>query len=709
MKNSTSLIICILICLVPTFLAGQALQVQNQLTGHKAPLRSLQLNSMQPLTSSPLLRISNIGSSGQDGVSIQLNSQSLMDPGPSLLFDSPVLGALGSGAMRLSPNEAEPYIQVTNIGSSGQDGVKLSFANPPTINSFFDVFYDLSLGQETHMLGDPDFDLLRITSYDKATPRLDEKILSTHLDSFFDVFYDLSLATTGVGFGFEPDDLCMVQRFDLDPPTLQTKIQSSNPLYLNSFFDITYRLDSSFLRTAHKGLIRTEVFDSTIHRFRTNISSNLPSIPSFFDVFYDLPLAIQGTGFGNNPDNLCMVYQYQVDPPKLNSRIESSKPLFHNSFFDITYRLDSSYVTTAHKGLARKEVFDSTFHLFRTNISSNVPAIPSFFDITYDLNLKKETHELGAIGDPDFDLLRITSYDNTNSKLKDSILTHKPSVASFFDISYDLPLQNETHQLGTPGDPDFDLLRITSYDKTNSKLKDSIITHRPSVQSFFDISYDLSLGQETRKHGKLDSVLVVTRTYDKATPKLSESIASRLLEEEGIFYFSHNLHTGEEIRQYGDPDFDLLVARTYDLATPKLDEKISSNNPQREGYFQLYHDLRLGTESRAFRAPVPLLPGDPDFDLIHIRTYDRVTPKLQETISSPNPICRIVFLISLTTSVQEPQRFNLKTYSSQDHMIPFCPGFRKDCPMSMQIISLISSPVWTPGQKLTFLEIWHQT
>lgn len=433
MKYSPTPIICALICLLPALLTSQVAQGQNQKLITDSSLRALQSNSGRSMSVSPLLRISNIGSSGQDGVSIELNDLTLMNHGPSLLFDFSALGSTSGNSMRIQPNSGKSFIKVSNIGSSGQDGVSLRVNSQCCLDSFFDVFYNLKTGTETHkygITGDPDFDLLRITTYDRASPKLSEKIMS------------------------------------------------GNPVFA----------------------------------------------PSFFDITYDIPVGIIGTGFGNTPNNLCTAIQYDKATPKLSQRI-----------------------------------------------SSDAPAAHGFFDISYDLNLGRETH---IHGDPDFDLLVVRDYNKNNGRLKDSVYSHNLALNnSFFDISFDLALGTETH---THGDPDFDLLRVT--------------------------------------------------TYDKTTPKLEEKIYSRILEDEGIYFYTQNLHTGEQIYQYRESDFDFFTTRKFDVTTPKLEEKISCTNPLGHGFFDIFYDLNSARETRKFNGPLKALSLS--------RTYDVDIPKLTERFAS---------------------------------------------------------------------------
>jgi len=65
------------------------------------------------------LRVSNLGSSGQDGVSIDVDAT-----GSDLIVSN--IGSSGQDGVRLSTTSSSGQLVVSNIGSSGQDGVRLS-------------------------------------------------------------------------------------------------------------------------------------------------------------------------------------------------------------------------------------------------------------------------------------------------------------------------------------------------------------------------------------------------------------------------------------------------------------------------------------------------------------------------------------------------------------------------------------------------------
>ncbi|MDX1410159.1 MAG: hypothetical protein R3330_18545, partial [Saprospiraceae bacterium] len=86
---------------------------------------------VQPTKNREHLTISNIGSSGEDGISMQVGDAtfaSTAHPSIRMLHDDPPSTA--SGHIGLHPTVAREHLTISNIGSSGDDGVSLDLGDP---------------------------------------------------------------------------------------------------------------------------------------------------------------------------------------------------------------------------------------------------------------------------------------------------------------------------------------------------------------------------------------------------------------------------------------------------------------------------------------------------------------------------------------------------------------------------------------------------
>lgn len=628
MKNSPIPIICVLICFLPALLIGQVSQGQNQKSISGSSLRALEANSSQSMPVSPLLRLSNIGSSGQDGVSIELNDLTLLNPGPSLLFDFPALGSTAGSDIKLRPGNGKPYMTIRNIGSSGQDGVSMKISSPPNqamLDSFFDVFYNLRTGTETHMhrvMGDPDFDLLSIRTYDRATPKLSEKIVSSNPalnNSFFDISYDLAAKKSKVIF----QDFHFTRTFDAATPKLQEHMSSENPL-MNSFFDITYDLSLGRETHAHGDpdfdLLVSRSYDRNLRRLKDSIYSHNLATNSFFDIFYDLALGTETHIHGDPDFDLLRVNTFDKSTPKLEEKIYSrlledegiwyNIHNLHTGEYTVQYReSDFDFFTT------RK--FDVTTPKLEEKISCTNPAGTGFFDIFYDLNSATETRKFkGALKE----LSLTRTYENDIPRLTERFASDLVGDG-FMDVVYNLNERSETH---VSGDAISNMKVMRTYHPNLDAISDRIMDSSLAPESFFDITYDLA-AKATKV--KFEDILV-TSTYSSSIPKYQQRISSSLLPyTDNFFDISYDLSA----RQYKVQFEDILVTSTYTSPSPKFQQKISSSLlPYLESFFDITYDIsnvNQQTQSTRASAPGGMMPLEMRYE------YDALSRKIREVSS----------------------------------------------------------------------------
>lgn len=606
MKNSLTPIICVLICHLPALLTGQVIQDQNQKLMTGASLKALQSNSNRSMPVSPLLRISNIGSSGQDGVSIELNDLTLMNQGPSLLFDFPALGSTSGNSMRIQPNSGKSYIKVSNIGSSGQDGVSLRVNSQCCLDSFFDISYNLKTGIENHrygITGDPDFDLLSIRTYDRATPKLSERIASSNpalVNSFFDISYDLAAKTSKVSF----QDFHFARTFDASTPKLQEHMSSGNPV-MNSFFDVFYDLSLGKETHVHGDpdfdLLVSRTYDKNLRRLKDSIYSHNLMTNSFFDIEYDLGLGTETHVHGDPDFDLLVTRTFDKATPKLQEKIYS-RILEEEGIYYYTQNLhtgeqlsqycDTNYIVGASR------IFDTSTPKLSEKISSTNPLGHGFFDISYDLNLARERRAFRVLqGDPDFDLIVVRNYDKATPKLQETISSSNPAlVNSFFDVSYDLNAKQHKIKME-------DLIVTSTFSSSTPKYGQKIASSLlPYIDNFFDISYDLN----AKLYKIMLEDLIVSTYYYPATPKIQNRISStNPLYENSFFDITYDLASGTQKTQYKGLSWTINSSEPSTICW-----NVSSSLPAVPGYFDVCHNIGLANlQTISTKAGAPGTPA----------------------------------------------------------------------------------------------------
>ena len=345
-------------------------------------------------------------------------------------------------------------------------------SNSIGLDSFFDVFYDLSLAKHGIGFGNEPDNLCMVTTYDKATPKLWERVSSSSigLDSFFDIFYDLNLASHGIGFGNNPDDLCMVTTYDKATPKLWERV-SSNSIGLDSFFDVFYDLSlaSHGVGFGHNpnDLCLVTMYDPLTPKLTQKISSGLPTVDGFFDITYDLGLRRETHRFGIVPEDpdfdLIVVREWDNGTPKLKETISSADPALTNSFFDITYNLDLGTIKTEHNHNAYTMVASEPATIC-WKFESMLPGTPDFFDICYDMDLGRMKTE--------FNNLKYSQTFTDASKSQVTIESNLPAVQGFFDITYDIGLadiQSHSTRAGLLGAPPMEMRY--EYDALSRKIR----------------------------------------------------------------------------------------------------------------------------------------------------------------------------------------------------------------------------------------------
>lgn len=628
MKTSLPPFICLLICLLPTFLAGQANQEQNH--QFLSPLlRGDDYLPSRQVSGIPLLRLSNLGAMADEGVRLELTSLPLLSQGPSILLDVPdpniprsgsirlqpsdqnvycKLEDVGSGtidcihfslgaavippyrpkliftkplvsgiqsAITLEPGENTPKIRYTNFGSGGLSGVRMNVGNAPILNSYFDVFYDFPSGSVLHAFSDPTTDMILEMKFDKIDFTYSNRYSSTNplwSDQLFIQSYKLPT------FDIETKCNNLLETITFKPEMFEwrQKISTEDTMLSNKFFDITYDLDEGSSSMIFDSLRIKKVFEPVSPRLSMFVGKNgQPNVFDHFDVFYDIGLATAGCGFGQTPNNICYIHHFDPDVPSLQTKIESSDPVYQNSFFDITYDLDLGTMQTAHRGLKYVTQYNESEWDFVCRLTSTDPLIPSFFDITYDIglnDLQSHSTKAGVSGTAPLELRY--EYDGLNRKIRE--LRNDTESGSFFDITYDM-------DLGKIRTEHNNLACITEYDASKSEI--TIESLMPSIPDDFVITYDLEAGTHKMEFGGLSAL----GTFDDGT-RHEISYSSSLPSVPGFFDISYDLSLGECKTEYNN------LAFTVDANEPSLIcWRFASSLPATPETFDICHDLDLGT------------------------------------------------------------------------------------------------------------------
>ncbi|HLF65796.1 MAG TPA: hypothetical protein VI603_18690 [Saprospiraceae bacterium] len=494
------------------------------------------------LVVTPALHVAHVPSMTEDWMTLDIGDVVVAPYRPRISIRKPlVIGP--QSAIVIEPGEDTPYMRITNFGSSGTDGIKILYGDDFPASFVFNLTYDVIQGKESIDYGNDLSEIVLTRTYDKATPKLSEKISSGNIgvNSFFDISYDITSFTEKRIVGDVDLSVALTRTYDKATPKLSEKISSDN-IGVNSFFDISYDLESlvekKFTGDLNEHILITRTYDKSTPKLEEKISSGNMDVDNFFLTTYDLPSLTSTSKGGDLAENVVISLSYDKATPKLKQKISSE------------------------------------------NVDVN-----SFFDITYDIALGKETI---MHGDPDFDLLLTRTYDKVTPKLEEKISSGNIDVDNFFLTSYDLPTLTATSK---GGDLTESVIFTRTYDKATPKLQEAISSENIGVNSFFDITYDIEALTERRKGGGLDSNIIVTRTYDKATPKLEEKISSGNIGVDNIFLTSYDLPMLTATSKGGNLTESVIFTRTYDKATPKLLEKISSGNVGATSFFDITWDL----------------------------------------------------------------------------------------------------------------------
>ncbi len=407
MKNFTPILICILICLASTYMAGQALQVQNKLLPVPGVSQAPSANMMQFPTDSSLLRISALGPLFNEGIQIELNSLDLSSPGPSIFLDCPDPIDFPLGAIRLRPSQTGAHLTVSNIGSSGEDGVSIELEElDPVFRPSMRLVKPLIQGPQSAIILAPSEDRSSMMLFNHPDdgnnglsilvppPSLTYPAFLTQYD-YPTLSHSISISDSNWVFGLS-------HKFDTLVPALCTRVHHSDASFADSFFDITYNLLQGHRRMAFHHMHRTRLFQPSLLRIRDRVASDSSGVDSFFDVFYDISNAEVGRSFGDPVSELQLIANWDKATPKLSHRLQSTDPLFVDSFFDITYDLSLRSHRTAFLDLHHTRVFTPSLLTVHDRVATDAAGVDSFFDVFYDISTGEVRR---SFGDPTSELL----------------------------------------------------------------------------------------------------------------------------------------------------------------------------------------------------------------------------------------------------------------------------------------------------------------
>jgi len=399
MKGSLTSIICALISLIPVLATGQTNQEPIQKSQPKpqpeTPHRAAILSNMEPL-----LRLSNTGLDLDEGVSLELNSSDLLHPAGTIFLDCPDPLIPGSGAIRLLPDNAGSYLRINNMDVMDLDRIgldigpsvlqpyrpRLVFSKPLVPGNQSAVI--IEPGEETPRLS---ISNIGVSGQDGIKFLIDDPLAP---NNFFNRFFDLQLRSESLSYLGEYPELSRTWIYDPTKPSMTHRLLTADPQYADSFFDIAVNFEDIFCSIKVDDLEYSKTFEPPLFRLRDRVSSSALGVDSFFDIFYDIGTSSETHVFGDLTSELSVAQIYDKATPKLLERIASTNPGLEDSFFDITYDLD--YAGGGGGGAGKVQYQDYHFSSifqpddsrFRQVVASDNPLLlDKFFTMDYNLDM----------------------------------------------------------------------------------------------------------------------------------------------------------------------------------------------------------------------------------------------------------------------------------------------------------------------------------
>ncbi len=294
--------------------------------------------------------------------------------------------------------------------------------DPLFVDSFFDITYDLSL--RSHRTAFLDLHHTRVFSPSLLTVHDRVATDAAGVDSFFDVFYDISTGEVRRSFGDPTSELLLTYEYEKSTPKLLQRVHSTDPLFVDSFFDITYDLSLRSHRTAFLDLHHTRVFSPSLLTVHDRVATDAAGVDSFFDVFYDISTGEVRRSFGDPTSELLLTYEYEKSTPKLLQRVHSTDPLFVDSFFDVEYNLSQGHRRIVYQDLVLKEEFQLDAPRVIRRVESDNPAFAGrFIEHHADIQTELVALELTAAGFPGLGPIEVrTEYDGLSRVIREQSL-----------------------------------------------------------------------------------------------------------------------------------------------------------------------------------------------------------------------------------------------------------------------------------------------
>jgi hypothetical protein len=265
------------------------------------------------ITGVPLLRIRPDGPPGLDGVSIELNELSLSSPGPTIFLNCPPPSDPTGGRIFLQPDPLANGLIIESFGTSSHEGVSLHVGDPviPPYRPRIQFRKPIVPGEQSGIIlsGVEEGPRILVTNLTPSIVRLTAdsdspgELNKIHLD------FDLPNRT----MQWKESELVFARTFENDIPKLNERISSLLPGLENSFFDITYQLDDPDEGGTHtesyKDLQLYKVYQPGVPEYGNILFSGNPLyVDSFFDIAYRLDDGSHSLRFGSEATGLTLLH-----------------------------------------------------------------------------------------------------------------------------------------------------------------------------------------------------------------------------------------------------------------------------------------------------------------------------------------------------------------------------------------------------------------
>ena len=673
MKTTLSPFICILICLLPTLTVGQAPQEQVQ-PQPPSLLQGGRLLSSRQMTGSPLLRLSNTGPMGDEGIRLDLTSLPMLDPGPALFMDSPDPMDPNSGSIRLQPSmqpvyariedigsgtidaihfdigpvivapyrprivlskpkigglqsalyfepgENTPKMRLTNFGAGGLGGLRIQIGNPPGLPSFFDVFYDTGLGLETHAFSNASADLLVQRKYDLGTSKLLDRMFSTNptLENFFDISYDVLLGDITTAHGDEDTMFIVGDRYNKSTASLQRKMTTTLPSLADYFFDFDYNLNQGKETKRYGNLVSdvslVRTYDRTTPKMTEHISNSdvMYNLRDYFLV-YDMV-----TGLATiSHRKLVHAQKFEPTPPKLTRSITSEDPAYAGHIYLESYSLSPLEGKQSWDDFHEKVTIEKEIPRIKRELSSSNPGLTGrVYTTSYDLGWSGNNFA----GCQAYNDLYSCQYMTPGTqKLERRLYATAPGAVNSFSEGHDLI--GGIHYLAF-ADPVTDLIQEEIFDKSAGIFRKKIRSTNPIyLDNTFITSYSLpALESESSVELLFEKIKFFPESHT-----IRKTVGSAEPGYTGPQFKSEvNLDTGQKLESMAD----FHHIHDFDYVTPELLQGIYKDGLLAR--YEIGHNLSLGTETRSF--------GPPGAQVLLKTKFDPAGPRITQTYASLDPM-----------------------------------------------------------------------